>query len=209
MKPCRSRRSEHPRRRRRTPALVERAGALAIEVTRLEEAARELEARVTTRREDLERAHARRSTLVTTIEQSEARLDAGLRTFDELEIASAWPTKLRRPCARDSTSRRRAFARHDDRWKQYAARPAQLEIARATAESDLSHLATSCVESVQATLDEVAAEVAQLEADGLLASPRPVDDAPDRGGGEEDDTAAATADVVDQSSADAGKDDDP
>ncbi len=56
---------------------------------------------------------------------------------------------------------------------------AQLDITRATAESDLTHLASSCVESVQASLDEVAAEVAELERLGVLASPRPVDDAPE------------------------------
>jgi chromosome segregation protein len=59
------------------------------------------------------------------------------------------------------------------------AEAAQLDVARATAESDLAHLAASCVEAVQATLDDVAAEVAALEAQGLLASPKPVDDAPD------------------------------
>ncbi len=50
---------------------------------------------------------------------------------------------------------------------------------RATAEADLTHLASSCVESVQATLDEVAAEVEALERDGLLASPKPIDDRPE------------------------------
>ncbi len=181
-------------------ALVERAGALAIEVTRLEESARELEARVTTRQEDLERAHARRSTLVTTIEQSEARLDAGLRTFDELKDRV-------RTADEASQTLRAGFDEQETRIREarrsldaVRGEAGQLEIARATAESDLSHLATNCVESVQATLDEVAAEVAQLEADGLLASPRPVDDAPDPAEGE-DDPAPVTADVVDQSSA--------
>ena len=60
-----------------------------------------------------------------------------------------------------------------------APRPRQLDVARATAEADLTHLAAACVEAVQATLDEVAAEVEQLERDGMLASPRPVDDAPE------------------------------
>ena len=32
---------------------------------------------------------------------------------------------------------------------------------------------------MQASLDDVAAEVAQMEADGLLASPKAVEDAPD------------------------------
>jgi chromosome segregation protein len=42
----------------------------------------------------------------------------------------------------------------------------ELDIARATAESDLSHLSTSCVEAVQATLDEVVVEVEELERQG-------------------------------------------
>src|SRR5262249_53789430 len=71
---------------------------------------------------------------------------------------------------------------------------AQLDVARATAESDLSHLASACLESVHASLDDVAAEVAHLEQQGVLASPRPVDDAPDAAEVEEEaqmETAAA------------------
>ena len=40
---------------------------------------------------------------------------------------------------------------------------AELDIARATAESDLTHLATSCLEAVQATLEEVVVEVEARE----------------------------------------------
>jgi len=54
-----------------------------------------------------------------------------------------------------------------------------LEVQRATAESDLGHLATSCVDTVQASLDQVSAEVAQMEQDGLLASPKAVEDTPE------------------------------
>src|SRR5206468_7397599 len=43
---------------------------------------------------------------------------------------------------------------------------ADLDIARATAETDLAHLASTCVETVQATLDEVLADVEQLEREG-------------------------------------------
>jgi chromosome segregation protein len=46
------------------------------------------------------------------------------------------------------------------------ARVAELDVARATAESDLSHLAQSCVDTVQAGLDEVLAEVAAQEEAG-------------------------------------------
>ena len=76
------------------------------------------------------------------------------------------------------------------------AEAAQLDVARATAESDLTHLASTCADAVQATLDEVAAEVEQLERDGALASPRPVDDAPEAAETEGDVTADAAADVV-------------
>jgi chromosome segregation protein len=69
-------------------------------------------------------------------------------------------------------------------------------VERATAEADLTHLASSCLESLQATLDEVAAEVEQLERDGLLASPKPVDDAPEAAEAEDEplaDTAAGSS----------------
>ena len=45
---------------------------------------------------------------------------------------------------------------------------ADLDIVRATAESDLAHLAAACVAAVQASLDEVMLEVAALEAGGHL-----------------------------------------
>jgi chromosome segregation protein len=44
------------------------------------------------------------------------------------------------------------------------------EIARATAEADLTNLAEICLEAVQTTIEEVAAEVAQFEAAGEIAS---------------------------------------
>jgi chromosome segregation protein len=45
---------------------------------------------------------------------------------------------------------------------------AQLDVLRATVESDLAHLAASCVDTVQSSLDDVVAEVAQLEQEGVL-----------------------------------------
>jgi chromosome segregation protein len=45
---------------------------------------------------------------------------------------------------------------------------ADLAVLRATAESDLSHLAASCLAAVQATLDEVVVEVEELERAGDL-----------------------------------------
>ena len=185
-------------------ALVERASALAIEVQRLEESARELELRVTTRREDLARTQSRRAALLDSIVTSEATLDGGLRTFDGLrdrvreadEASQALRGQFEEQEVRIREARRALEAIRND--------AGQLEVARATAQSDLSHLASACVESVQASLDEVAAEVAQLESDGLLASPRPVDDAPEAAE-VEDESGAAPAPAPEQPAAAAAR----
>ncbi|HUR81391.1 MAG TPA: hypothetical protein VM733_11530, partial [Thermoanaerobaculia bacterium] len=185
-------------------ALVERAGALAIEVQRLEEAARELESRVATRQEDLRRTHARRTGLLEAIAASEERLDAGLRSFDELR-------ERVRTADEASQELRAGFEEQEQRIRDarrsletVRAEAGQLEVTRATAEADLAHLASSCVDSVQASLDEVAAEVAQLERDGLLASPKPVDDAPDAAE-VEGEPVGATAQPSEESAASPGR----
>ena len=172
-------------------ALVERTSALNAEVRRLEEAAAELETRLTTRREDLRRAGSRRTELQESVTASEARLDAGVRAFDEQR------DRVKMLEERSQTLRA-GFDEQDGRIREarraldgVRSEASQLEVARATAEADLSHLATSCVETVQATLDEVAVEVEALEREGLLASPRPIDDRPDAA--EVDDEAAAGA----------------
>ena len=177
-------------------ALVERSGALGVEVQRLAESARELETRAQTRRDDLHRTQSRRAGLLESIAASESTLDTGLRTFDELR---------ERVRAADEASQalRAGFDEQEGRIREsrrglesVRAEAAKLDIARATAESDLAHLASSCIETVQATLDEVAAEVAELERQGLLASPKPVDDAPDAAE-IEDDAAAPAAGATD------------
>jgi chromosome segregation protein len=160
-------------------ALVERSSALAIEVQRLEDGARELEERVKTRAAELERNAGRRDELRTAIAASEAQLDDDVRAFDELreQVRTADETsqelrgRFEGQEVRIREARKALEAVRDE--------ASQLEIQRATAESDLGHLATSCVDTVQATLDEVAAEVTQMEAAGLLASPKAVEDTPD------------------------------
>jgi chromosome segregation protein len=160
-------------------ALVERSSALATEVQRLEEAAGELEERVAARRSELQRNVSRREELREGIAVSERQLDEDLRTFDDLkdQVRAADETSqaLRaRFDAQETTireARRGLEAVRDE--------ASHLEVERATAESDLSHLAASSVETVQQTLDEIAAEVEQMERDGLLASPKAIEDAPE------------------------------
>jgi chromosome segregation protein len=160
-------------------ALTERVTALLAEINRLEDAGRDLEARLTGRRDELRRNEARREQLREAIVTAEAALDADIKAFDGLKEAV-------RTAEERCLTLRSTFGEHEGRIKDarrvlenVRAEAAQLDVARATAEADLSHLAASCTETVQATLDEVAAEVEQLEREGLLASPRPVDDAPE------------------------------
>jgi chromosome segregation protein len=165
-------------------ALVERSSGLATEVQRLEEAARELEERAAARRGELERNVSRREELREGITASERQLDDDLRTFDDLkdQVRAADDTSqaLRaRFDAQESTIRdaRRAL-------EAVRTEASRLEVERATAESDLNHLAASCAETVQQSLDEVASEVEQMERDGLLASPKAVEDVPEPSEGE-------------------------
>ncbi|HXW07055.1 MAG TPA: chromosome segregation protein SMC [Vicinamibacterales bacterium] len=158
-------------------ALVERSGALGADVKRLEAAAAELESRIDARHEDLRRTAVRRAELERGVAESEAALDVGVKRFGELREAV-------RQADERAQDLRAGFDDEDARIREarrglesVRSEVAQLDVARATAESDLSHLAAACADTVQATLDEVMAEVDQLERDGVLASPRPVDEA--------------------------------
>ncbi|MBA2302514.1 MAG: chromosome segregation protein SMC, partial [Acidobacteria bacterium] len=174
-------------------ALVERASGLAIEIHRLAEAASELEHRVERRREDLQRADTRRKELGESIVASEVRLDADLRTFDELRVQVRIADELSQSL-RATFEQQELIIRDARRTLEgVRAEVARFDVERATAEADLTHLASSCIETVQATLDEVAAEVDQLEREGLLASPKPVDDAPEAAEVEDDGVGGAGA----------------
>ena len=172
-------------------ALVERSSALAADEQRLEAAGRELEARIAGRRDDLARTETRSAELRQSIGRSEARLDADIRDFDALkERVKAADEQARELRASFEAQEIRI---RDARRALEAVRgeAASLDVVRATAEADLAHLASACVDAVQATLDEVAVEVEQLERDGVLASPTAVEDAPDPAEAEGDEAEAA------------------
>jgi chromosome segregation protein len=176
-------------------ALVERASGLAVEIQRLEDAARELESRVERRREDHGRAESRRRELLAGIVTAEAKLDADLLTFDELRDQVRVADERSQSLRAEFEAQEAVIREARRSLESIRAQVAHLDVERATAESDLAHLATSCVELVQATLDDVAAEVEQLERDGLLASPKPVDDAPDAAEVDDDVAAAPVSQV--------------
>ena len=185
-------------------ALVERASALALEISRLEDAARDLDQRAVARAADLERNVTRREELRAAIAESERRLTADIHEFDDLKehVRTAENASLALRTSFDAQELTIRDARRA--LESVRGDVTQLEIERATAESDLAHLASSCVESVQATLDEVAIEVRQMAQDGVLASPRPVDDGPEAAETEDADPGAAQAAAEERAAAQSG-----
>ena len=79
--------------------------------------------------------------------------------------ASRRATMPCRRCGLPRTNSRRPFA-----WRAASTRPfahgLRVRRRQGTAESDLSHLASTCIDTVQATLDEVMVEVEELERTG-------------------------------------------
>ena len=147
--------------------LLERASALAAEVQRLEEGARELEERIAARSAERQQTETRREELLETIAAGERSLDQDILALDgireQLRTADDAATALRAAVeAQDGVIR---DARHVVEGIRTEA--TELEVARATAESDLAHLAQTCADAVQCSLDEVLVEVEQLEASGL------------------------------------------
>ena len=185
-------------------ALVERSGALAGDADRLQETLRDLEQRLETRAGDHRRTLQRREDLRGAIAACERQLDEEVRTFDELkaqvreadEASQALRVAFEAQEARIREARKALEAARDE--------ASHFEVERATAESDLTHLATACLDAVQTTIEDVAAEVSRMEQDGLhgaldaagpLEGSSESEDA-DEGGAVDPDAAAPVADAL-------------
>jgi chromosome segregation protein len=150
-------------------ALVERASGVANDVRRLEAATRELDARIAGRAGERTEMEQRCEALVRGIADGQRQLDRDLIDFSELrqQLVEFEEKVDALQIGFQEQEQRARLARGALDAVRIEAN--QLEIARATAESDLSHLAEACQEALQMTLDEVAAEVAQQQADGSVA----------------------------------------
>jgi chromosome segregation protein len=175
-------------------ALVERRTALAAEVARLHDASREMEMRLAALAAERAQKSDRRAALEVETAEALARFDAAVIELDtiksDVHAAETAASTLRGQVDGEERSVRDARANLDS----IRAAASELGIARATAESDLTHLASTCLETVQATLEDVIAEVVELERTGAATpdtSALSVDD------GLEDDerTAGDTPDV--------------
>ena len=175
--------------------LAERAAALASEIARLEDAARELDARVAALRHERAQKAAARAGLVEAIDLGTRALDENVRRLDGLH-ADVRQTEEQVSVRHAEADRQEALIREArgilDGLRTEAG---ELEIARATAESDLAHLSAQCADAVQASPDEVLAEVEQLEREGAAVPDAQAlaADEPEEPGEEGSDPAAAAS----------------
>ncbi len=149
-------------------ALVERNASVAADVQRLEDGARELERRVAACASDITLMREQRERLLAAVADGHRQVDDDVRVLeglrdrmrdaDETAIALKAATDQQEEMIRDA---RRAL----DAVRALAA---ELDVTRATAESDLAHLAQQCLDAVVQPLDEVRAEVEQMEAAGEI-----------------------------------------
>ena len=148
--------------------LVERSAAALAEVARMEDAAAELERRVQACTRDVALMREQRERLINAIADGQRLMDEdvgklqGLReemlVADELALTIKQSTEKQEEVIRDA---RRAV----DALRALAA---EVDVQRATAESDLTHLAQQSMDSVNATLDEIRDQVAEMEAAGQI-----------------------------------------
>ncbi len=136
---------------RATHAALRRArGRTGAEVLRLEESARELELRIGAHHAELQQTHTRRESLLQAIVDGQRALDEDIQTLvvkrDELRAADESAAALRASVdAQDVVIR----AARGQPSKAIRGEATDLEVQRATAQSDLTHLAQTCMDAVQ------------------------------------------------------------
>jgi len=149
--------------------LVERARAAVAEVERLEDAARELSERADACRRDMALMREQRERLLASSEDGKRLMDESIHALEDLREAmlEADDETLVLKAATD----RQEQSIRDARRALDAVRAlaAELDVSRATGEAELTHLAQQSLDAVQADLDTVAAEVAEMESQGIHA----------------------------------------
>jgi chromosome segregation protein len=188
-------------------ALIERCAGVVADVKRMEEAARDLERRLETCAADLTLMRDQRERLLAAAAESQQLMDEDVRALEDLrtELLIADETAL----ALKSSAERQEEVIRDARRALDTVRAlaAELDVTRATAEADLTHLAQQCLDAVNQPLDVVRAEVEEMEAAGQvepdLAAIRAAE-AADPDDTEDDDAGAARAAGADAGAADEG-----
>jgi chromosome segregation protein len=144
-------------------AMTERASALVAERARLEDMARDIETRVAARASELEQVRAKREALIRAIAEGTRLLDDDVRALtamrEHVHRADQAAADVRIRVDGQDTVIREAR----QMLEQIRAQAGELDVARATAQSDLTHLAQLCEETIQASLDQILSDVEQME----------------------------------------------
>ena len=147
-------------------ALIERSAAATADVERLERAAEELERRVASCATDLALMREQRERLIAAVAEGQRLMDDDVaaleRLREEMRVADDRAAQLKAQTDQQEEIIRDARRALD----AVRALAAELDVSRATAEADLTHLAQQCIDAVAQSLDEVRAEVEQMEAAG-------------------------------------------
>ena len=150
-------------------ALIERSAAMAAEANRLDEAARELEARLAGQAEELRHVHLKREEVRAAMAETTRLLDADSTALEELRAAVRAADEQLADLRGQVDSRESEIRDARRVCDQIRTTVNDLAVASATAEADLAHLATSCLEALQCSLEETLRDAETLDGDGLAA----------------------------------------
>ena len=149
-------------------AMTERSAAAVAEVSRMEDLAAELERRVDACTRDVVLMRNQRERLLQAIVEGQRLMDEDVARLEglrqEMVRADEHALEIKLSAERQEDTIRDA-RRAVDALRALAA---EVDVQRATAESDLTHLAQQSVDTVNATLDDIRDEVAAMEAAGQV-----------------------------------------
>ncbi len=177
--------------------LVERAAGLEADVSRLREAAADLERRVGVRTADNARAAEEADALRASIARTEVQLDTetGQLEVRRAEVLAVDASTADLRARIDVQARELQGAR--EALDGVHAEVARIEVDRAKADAEHATLSATCRDSLQAELDQVRAEVEQWEREGVIAAaverPALLDDESDEAGDADEAEAPAAA----------------
>jgi chromosome segregation protein len=149
-------------------AFTERLSALEQEVVRMEMAATELERRLSACQRDIALMGEQRERLVDGVGDHERQLDEDVRLLDSLreQVREADDRAGELRTAVDTQDQVIRDARRA--LDAIRALASELEVSRATAETELTHLAQQAYDAVGVTLQEVRQDVDAMEAAGIV-----------------------------------------
>ena len=166
--------------------LVERASAIEAGVVRIERANRELDERLDHRTAEHARVGAAREALIDSVADSRRQLDGEVLKLtalrEDVRAADEQVLGLRQRLDTEDGAARLARAALEERRGETA----EIDLARVTAERDLEHLAETCRDTLQLTLDEVSARAEQIEREGAADAAGLVGDPQETGESAED-----------------------